>query len=85
VPKVRRTNVPPALFQHLLKRIQERKISAEQLVLFATWLDSNPEVPEGRIDFAPRLWFRRRVFSISAWLEADRRRGHLHAESTPLR
>ena len=52
MPKVRRTNVPPALFQHLLKRIQERKISAEQLVLFATWLDSNPEVPEGE-------WFKR--------------------------
>ena len=52
MPKVRRTNVPPALFQHLLKRIQERKISAEQLVLFAKWLDSNPEVPEGG-------WFKR--------------------------
>jgi len=52
VPKVRRTNVPPALFQHLLNRIQERKISAEQLVLLATWLDSNPEVPEGE-------WFKR--------------------------
>jgi len=52
VPKVRRTNVPPALFQHLLKRIQERKISAEQLVYSQRGLIANPEVPEGE-------WFKR--------------------------
>jgi len=47
VPKVRRQNLPPALFQHLLERIQSRKIRATQLELLATWLDAEPEVPEG--------------------------------------
>jgi hypothetical protein len=47
VPKVRRQNLPPALFQHLLERIQSRKIPATQLDLLATWLDTEPEVPEG--------------------------------------
>jgi hypothetical protein len=52
VPKVRRQNLPPALFQHLLERIQSRKIAATQLELLATWLDMEPEVPEGE-------WYRR--------------------------
>jgi hypothetical protein len=47
VPKVRRQNLPPALFQHLLERIQSRKIPATQLELPATWLDTEPDVPEG--------------------------------------
>lgn len=52
MPKVRRTDVPPALFQHLLDRIQSRKIPASQLELLARWLDTEPEVPEGQ-------WFKR--------------------------
>jgi hypothetical protein len=47
VPKIRRENLPPALFQHLLDRIQSRKISASQLQQLAAWLDAEPEVPEG--------------------------------------
>jgi hypothetical protein len=52
VPRVRRQNLPPALFQHLLDRIQERRIAADQLVLLARWLDTEPEVPAGE-------WYRR--------------------------
>jgi hypothetical protein len=52
VPRVRRQNVPPALFQHLLDRVQSRKIPAPQLALLAKWLDSEPEVPEGQ-------WYKR--------------------------
>ena len=52
MPKVRRQNIPPALFQHLLDRIGSRKISADQLTLLARWLDSEPEVPEGE-------WYKR--------------------------
>jgi hypothetical protein len=52
VPKVRRQNLPPALFQHLLDRIQRRKIPAAQLELLAAWLDTEPEVPEGE-------WYKR--------------------------
>jgi hypothetical protein len=47
VPRVRRKNVPPALFRHLLDRIQERRVDARQLQLLAEWLDGEPEVPVG--------------------------------------
>lgn len=52
MPKVRRQHLPPALLQHLLERIQDRKIPASQLELLARWLDEEPEVPEGR-------WYKR--------------------------
>jgi hypothetical protein len=52
MPRVRRQNVPPALFQHLLDRVQSRKIPASQLEDLAKWLDGQPEVPEG-------LWYKR--------------------------
>lgn len=52
MPKVRRKSVPPALLRHLLDRIRERSVSADQLALFAEWLDREPEVHEGK-------WFKR--------------------------
>lgn len=52
MPKVRRQNLPPALFQHLLDRIQSRKIPAAQLELLAKWLDAEPDVPDG-------AWYKR--------------------------
>jgi hypothetical protein len=52
MPKIRRQDFPPALLNHLLDRITERAISADQLISFADWLDIEPEVPEGR-------WFKR--------------------------
>ena len=48
MPEIRRANLPPALLAHLLERIQQRQISAEQLGLLAAWLDTQPEVPSGR-------------------------------------
>lgn len=47
MPQVRRQNIPPALFQHLLDRIHSRHISASDLELLARWLDTEPEVPDG--------------------------------------
>jgi hypothetical protein len=52
LPKVRRVNIPPALFQHLLDRVQSRSIEASQLALLAKWLDEEPDVPVG-------LWHKR--------------------------
>jgi hypothetical protein len=52
VPKVRRQSLPPALFQHLLERIQSRKIPGTQLVSLAKWLDTEPDEPEGE-------WYKR--------------------------
>ena len=47
MPRVRRKDVPPALLQHLLDRIRERRIGPAQLERLADWLDSEPEVPAG--------------------------------------
>ena len=52
MPKIRRQNLPPALYAHLLDRVQQRNIPAQQLRLLLRWLDTQPEVPKGR-------WFRR--------------------------
>lgn len=52
MPRVRRRQIPPALFQHLLVRIREREIAPNQLGLFAAWLDTEPAVPAGK-------WFKR--------------------------
>ena len=52
MPQIRRHHLPPALFQHLLDRIQDRSISAPQLGYLAQWLDTAPEVPV-------ELWFKR--------------------------
>ena len=52
MPRVRRQNLPPALFQHLLDRIQSRRIPATELEWLAKWLDTEPEVPEGQ-------WYKR--------------------------
>lgn len=51
MPKVRRHSLPPAVFQHLLDRIESRRIPASQLALLAAWLETEPDVPEGQ-------WFR---------------------------
>jgi hypothetical protein len=40
MPKVRRQDLPLALLNHLLDRISERAISADQLEEFADWLGS---------------------------------------------
>ena len=40
------------MFHHLLNRIQSRRIPATQLELLATWLDTEPDVPDGE-------WYRR--------------------------
>ena len=48
MPRVRRSRLPEALFQHLLTRARERKIPSAQIVALAAWLDTNPEVPAGQ-------------------------------------
>jgi hypothetical protein len=52
MPKIRRQNLPPALFDHLLERVQQRQIAGHQLRLVVRWMDTQPEVPGGR-------WFKR--------------------------
>ena len=52
MPRIRRRGVPKALLEHLWLRVEEREISILQLELFATWLETGPEVPHDR-------WFKR--------------------------
>ena len=52
MPKVRRQNLPRALFRHLVERVHEREITTDQLELLFDWLETEPEVPAGR-------WFKR--------------------------
>jgi hypothetical protein len=48
MPEVRRAKLPPALLNHLLTRMRQRNISHEQIVSLAHWLDTQPDVPEGK-------------------------------------
>ena len=52
MPRVRRQRLPPALFQHLIDRIQSRAIPASQVEALAKWLDTEPDVPSGE-------WYKR--------------------------
>jgi len=52
MPKVRRANLPEALFLHLLVRVRQRAIDHGQIILLARWLDTQPDVPEGK-------WFKK--------------------------
>lgn len=48
MPRIQRSHLPGPLFAHLLDRIKSRNISADQLGLLAEWLDTKPEVPDGK-------------------------------------
>ena len=52
MPKVRRQKLPEALLRHLLTRTRQRSIPDDQIILLAQWLDTDPEVPEGK-------WFKK--------------------------
>jgi hypothetical protein len=52
MPKVRRQKLPEALLRHLLARVRQREISDDQINLLARWLDTDPEVPDGK-------WFKK--------------------------
>jgi hypothetical protein len=52
MPKILRRKLPQALLAHLLVRMRQRSISPEQIVLLARWLDTEPDVPQGK-------WFKR--------------------------
>ena len=52
MPEIRRHKLPQPLLVHLLTRMRQRNISAEQIILLARWLDTSPQVPEGK-------WFRK--------------------------
>jgi hypothetical protein len=52
MPKILRRNLPRKLYAHLLERVRQRHISGKQLAWMIEWLDTQPEVPNGK-------WFKR--------------------------
>jgi hypothetical protein len=46
MPKIRRFKLPHRLLAHLLARIRQRNIPADEIVRLARWLDTEPDVPE---------------------------------------
>ena len=51
MPRIKWTDLPIALRDHLLDRAKERKISVDDLFRLKEWRESNPEAPEG-------LWYK---------------------------
>ncbi len=76
MPKVRRSNLPRALFRHLIDRVHEREISTEQLELLFEWLETEPEVPEGR-------WFKR-FAELTVGGEGELSKTFLRADQVPV-
>jgi hypothetical protein len=76
MPKIRRHNLPPSLLIHLLDRIRSREISAEQLGLLADWLDTEPDVPEGK-------WFKR-LSGMTVCGESELVKTFLTANQAPI-
>lgn len=48
MPKIENwANLPAAVREHLISRMQERRISIADLNRLRLWIESKPEVPEG--------------------------------------
>ena len=52
MPRIRRSNLPTQLLEHLYDQAIARKLSIDDLIALRRWLDGSPEVPN-----AP--WFKR--------------------------
>jgi hypothetical protein len=59
MPKIRWTNLPPSLHDHLFDRVADRQISAEDLYKLKLWRESEPEAPVGP-------WYKDSALSRSA-------------------
>ncbi len=74
MPRIRRQNMPPRLLNHLLDRVRDRQISADQLGFLTDWLDTEPEVPVAR-------WFKKfpgmTVCGEGEWLKTFLQPGQL--------
>ena len=47
MPKIRWTDLPPALRDHLMERVRERQVAIEDLYRLKLWRESEPEAPAG--------------------------------------
>ncbi len=51
MPRIPWEKPPPAIRQHLIDRIHDRKISLTDISTLRFWIDSDPDLPDG-------LWFK---------------------------
>ena len=47
MPKIRFSDLPRGVWQHLLERVEQRKISLQELQLLQAWVKSQPSAPDG--------------------------------------
>ena len=47
MPKIRWTDLPRALRDHLFDRLRDRHITVDDLYQLKLWRESNPEAPDG--------------------------------------
>ena len=47
MPKIRFSDLPRGVWQHLLARVQEREITLADLARLQEWVKSGPQAPEG--------------------------------------
>ena len=51
MPKIQWTDLPVGLREHLFDRLQQRKITKEDLYKLKLWRETDPDAPEG-------LWYK---------------------------
>jgi hypothetical protein len=47
LPKIRFSDLPRAVWRHLLERVEERHISLSDLMALQAWVRTGPAAPEG--------------------------------------
>ena len=47
MPKIRFSDLPRAVWQHLLERVDERRIPLADLRRLQAWVKSDPQAPDG--------------------------------------
>lgn len=47
MPKIRFSNLPKAVWEHILARVEKRQISLQDLRRLQEWVSTGPSAPEG--------------------------------------
>ena len=47
MPKIQFSDLPRAVWRHLLERVEERRISLNDLMTLQAWVRTGPSAPEG--------------------------------------
>lgn len=69
MPKIQYANLPRPLWEHLLQRVDERRISVADLMALQEWVKTGPTAPAGE-------WLRTRLFHMNETLRELRVEQH---------